>query len=66
MATGTVKWSNATKGYGFIRPEGGGDDMFVHIRQVLASGLTDLRVGRSWAFFDRLSILPRPNFHTFG
>ena len=42
MATGTVKWFNTEKGYGFIAPEGGGDDVFVHISAVQASGLTGL------------------------
>lgn len=42
MATGTVKWFNTTKGYGFIAPEGGGNDVFVHISDVERSGLTGL------------------------
>ena len=42
MATGTVKWFNAQKGYGFIQPEGGGKDVFVHISAVQAAGLRDL------------------------
>ncbi|MCR9107810.1 cold-shock protein [Marivita sp. XM-24bin2] len=42
MATGTVKWFNTTKGYGFIAPESGGKDVFVHISAVERSGLTGL------------------------
>ncbi|CUH84690.1 cold-shock protein [Thalassovita mediterranea] len=42
MATGTVKWFNTTKGYGFIAPEEGGKDIFVHISAVERSGLTGL------------------------
>ena len=42
MAKGTVKWFNTEKGYGFIQPEGGGKDVFVHITAVQAAGLTTL------------------------
>ncbi len=42
MATGTVKWFNATKGFGFIEPQGGGKDVFVHITAVQAAGLRGL------------------------
>ena len=42
MATGTVKWFNSTKGFGFIQPEGGGADVFVHITSVQAAGLNGL------------------------
>ena len=42
MATGTVKWFNATKGFGFIEPEGGRKDVFVHISAVERAGLTGL------------------------
>lgn len=42
MATGTVKWFNATKGYGFIQPDAGGSDVFVHISAVQAAGLQGL------------------------
>lgn len=43
MPTGTVKWFNTTKGYGFIAPEGGSKDVFVHISAVERSGLTGLQ-----------------------
>ena len=42
MPTGTVKWFNAQKGFGFIQPEDGGKDVFVHITAVQAAGLQDL------------------------
>ncbi|MEM6636261.1 MAG: cold-shock protein [Pseudomonadota bacterium] len=50
MATGTVKWFNTTKGYGFIAPEGGGKDVFVHISAVERSGLTGLADGQKVSF----------------
>lgn len=43
MATGTVKWFNTTKGYGFIAPEDGSADVFVHISAVSASGIGELQ-----------------------
>ncbi len=46
MATGTVKWFNGTKGYGFIEPADGGNDVFVHISAVEASGLRGLDDGQ--------------------
>lgn len=46
MATGSVKWFNATKGFGFIEPQGGGKDVFVHITAVQAAGLSGLNDGQ--------------------
>jgi cold shock protein len=45
VAMGTVKWFNATKGYGFIQPDNGGKDVFVHISAIEKAGLSDLREG---------------------
>ncbi len=50
MATGTVKFFNTTKGFGFIAPEGGGKDVFVHATAVEASGLRTLQEGQKVAF----------------
>jgi cold shock protein len=46
MATGTVKWFNPTKGYGFIQPQAGGKDVFVHISAVERAGLSTLNEGQ--------------------
>jgi cold shock protein len=46
MATGTVKWFNGTKGYGFIQPDSGGKDVFVHISAVERSELNGLHEGQ--------------------
>ncbi len=50
MPTGTVKWFNATKGYGFIMPEDGGKDVFVHVTAVQAAGLRGLNEGQKVNF----------------
>jgi CspA family cold shock protein len=46
MATGTVKWFNPTKGFGFIQPESGAQDVFVHVSAVEKAGLDTLREGQ--------------------
>ena len=50
MAVGTVKWFNATKGYGFIQPDTGGKDVFVHISAVEKAGLRSLNEGQKVKF----------------
>jgi len=45
VPTGTVKWFNPTKGYGFVQPQGGGKDVFVHISAVERAGLSSLNEG---------------------
>lgn len=50
MATGTVKWFNTTKGYGFIQPDEGGKDVFVHVTAVERSGLKGLRDGQKISY----------------
>jgi len=50
MATGTVKWFNPTKGYGFIEPEDGSSDAFVHISAVERAGLSSLNEGQKVSF----------------
>jgi CspA family cold shock protein len=50
MPTGTVKWFNATKGYGFIQPADGGKDVFVHVSAVQRAGLASLNEGQHVEF----------------
>lgn len=50
MQTGTVKWFNAQKGFGFIEPSSGGKDVFVHISAVERSGMTSLNEGQKVSF----------------
>ena len=50
METGTVKWFNETKGYGFIQPDNGGKDVFVHVSAVQRSGLMGLREGQKVSY----------------
>jgi CspA family cold shock protein len=50
MPTGTVKWFNATKGYGFIEPDEGGNDVFVHISAVQKAGMDGLNEGQKISY----------------
>jgi CspA family cold shock protein len=50
MATGTVKWFNSAKGYGFIQPEDGGKDVFVHVSAVERAGLRGLNEGQKISY----------------
>jgi CspA family cold shock protein len=50
VATGTVKWFNETKGYGFITPDAGGNDVFVHISAVERAGMRSLAEGQKITF----------------
>ena len=50
MTIGTVKWFNAQKGFGFIQPDDGGTDVFVHISAVERAGMNDLREGQKISF----------------
>ncbi|MXV37048.1 MULTISPECIES: cold-shock protein [unclassified Saccharibacter] len=50
MKTGTVKWFNATKGFGFITPDMGADDVFVHISALQSSGLQGLNEGQKISY----------------
>ena len=50
MATGTVKWFNATKGYGFIAPDDGGKDVFLHVSALARAGLRSVQEGQKLSF----------------
>ena len=53
MATGTVKWFNSAKGYGFIQPDNGGRDVFVHISAVEKAGLSGLNEGAKVSYEEK-------------
>ena len=50
VATGTVKWFNEAKGFGFITPEAGGEDLFAHFREIQSSGFKTLKEGQRVSF----------------
>ena len=50
MATGTVKWFNSTKGFGFIQPDQGGTDVFVHVSAVERSGMNNIVEGQKLSY----------------
>jgi cold shock protein len=50
MSTGTVKWFNGQKGFGFIQPDGGGQDVFVHISAVERAGMSNLNEGQKISY----------------
>ena len=50
MATGTVKWFNDSKGFGFITPDEGGDDLFAHFSQIMSNGFKTLAEGQRVTF----------------
>jgi CspA family cold shock protein len=54
MATGTVKWFNAAKGFGFIQPDNGGNDVFVHISAVERAGLSTLAEGQKVSYEEKM------------
>ena len=54
MTIGTVKWFNATKGFGFIQPDDGGNDVFVHISAVERAGMNSLNEGQKVSFESKL------------
>jgi len=66
MASGTVKWFNATKGFGFIQPSNGGQDVFVHISAVERAGLSSLNDGQKLEYRSRATAMaaarPRRSF----
>lgn len=52
MATGTVKWFNESKGFGFITPDGGGKDLFAHFSQIQSAGFKTLKEGQKVEFVE--------------
>lgn len=50
VSSGTVKWFNETKGFGFITPDGGGEDLFAHFREIVGTGFKTLKEGQKVQF----------------
>jgi CspA family cold shock protein len=66
MATGTVKWFNDAKGYGFISPEGGGKDLFVHHSSIVGEGYRSLAEGARVEYEPARQKGPEANVVTIG
>jgi CspA family cold shock protein len=54
MATGTVKWFNDAKGFGFITPDGGGDDLFAHFSEIRSEGFKSLAEGQKVSYDEKM------------
>ena len=66
MITGTVKWFNSAKGFGFIQPDNGGADVFVHISAVEQAGLRDLQENQKIGFESETDLISRSGVTIYG